>query len=472
MQGQHQLQGEFPLLIDGLSQFIAEADTSAIRHHPLIRSAVADGFACILGGASAEVTTRIRAALTPLGEGSASLYGQGGTMPAPAAAMINAVAGHANDLDDWEEPANTHPTVVILPAVLALLDVMARPVNDSVNDPVNDPVSGDAVADAYAIGFEVVARIGDALGIEHYARGFHATATIAPYGAAAACCRLMGLKPVEVAHALGLVASRAIGYTAQFGTDAKPFQAGSAAEAGLIAATLAAHGVTANPAILDHDRGVAALLAERTPADCTNALSLLASPWAMDQYGIVIKPWCSCGYTHRLMTMAREVREDHGIDSRRISGISAMMTDFHHAVLRFPRPSTRVEALFSAEACTAQMLAHGRLGLDDVDAGFWRDDEVTRLTHLMEVSSKPAINPNINYDPKQPERMTITLDDGNRIELACDFPLGSPSRPMPPAAHAKKFATMTGYPADRFHALLKWPDCRDAKSFFAEFAGG
>ncbi len=69
MQGQHQLQGEFPLLIDGLSQFIVEADTSAIRHHPLIRSAVADGFACILGGASAEVTTRIRAALTPLGGG-------------------------------------------------------------------------------------------------------------------------------------------------------------------------------------------------------------------------------------------------------------------------------------------------------------------------------------------------------------------------------------------------------------------
>ena len=212
MQGQHQLQGEFPLLIDGLSQFIAEADTSAIRHHPLIRSAVADGFACILGGASAEVTTRIRAALTPLGEGSASLYGQGGTMPAPAAAMINAVAGHANDLDDWEEPANTHPTVVILPAVLALLDVMARPVNDPVNDPVNGPVSGEAVADAYAIGFEVVARIGDALGIEHYARGFHATATIAPYGAAAACCRLMGLKPVEVAHALGLCSSSPPGW--------------------------------------------------------------------------------------------------------------------------------------------------------------------------------------------------------------------------------------------------------------------
>ncbi len=56
MQGQHQLQGEFPVLIDGMSQFIAEADTSAIRHHPLIRSAVADGFACILGGASAEAT--------------------------------------------------------------------------------------------------------------------------------------------------------------------------------------------------------------------------------------------------------------------------------------------------------------------------------------------------------------------------------------------------------------------------------
>ena len=33
--------------------------------------------------------------------------------------MVNAIAGHALDFDDWEVPGNTHVSVVLVPAILA-----------------------------------------------------------------------------------------------------------------------------------------------------------------------------------------------------------------------------------------------------------------------------------------------------------------------------------------------------------------
>ena len=49
------------------------------------------------------------------------------------------------DFDDWEIPGNTHPTVVLLPALLAV---------------ANETTRGADLAQAYLAGFEVIARLG------------------------------------------------------------------------------------------------------------------------------------------------------------------------------------------------------------------------------------------------------------------------------------------------------------------------
>ena len=49
------------------------------------------------------------------------------------------------------------------------------------------------IVDAYVTGFEVIARLGEAMNFEHYDAGWHSTATLGAYGAAASVSRLKRL---------------------------------------------------------------------------------------------------------------------------------------------------------------------------------------------------------------------------------------------------------------------------------------
>ena len=76
----------------------------------------------------------------------------------------------------WVIPG--HGTAVAWPAVFALAE--------------RDGLSGRDVLAAYVAGFETVAAIGALVEPSHYDRGFHASATIGTFGAAAAAGRLLG----------------------------------------------------------------------------------------------------------------------------------------------------------------------------------------------------------------------------------------------------------------------------------------
>ena len=436
-----------------LARFVATA-TPDPALLPIVAPAVADGMGCILAGASSAVATRVQATFAPIAPGPVPLYGTAATLAAPQAALANAVAGHAWDLDDWEEPANTHPTVVLLPALLAAAHLRSA--------------SGTALLTAYAVGAELIMRLGQALSLDHYARGFHSTATLGTLGAAAAVARLRELDEDATAHALGLAASQATGYTVQFGTNAKPLQAGFAARNGVECALLAAQGVTSAPDTLFHPRGLSGLMGAHDPNRIAAAMTRLGQPWALAEFGLILKPWPSCGYTHRLMTAAQDLRTALADRLDQITAISAEMPDFHYAILPFDRPRTRAQALFSAPACIAQTLVTGTLTLADSAAGFWQAPQVARLIPLTSVTAAPALNPALNYDPDQPDILRVTLSDGTVLETTCAAPLGHPANPMDAAALAAKFHTITNRPADQFHALLDWPAAPDIAQFFSK----
>ena len=84
--------------------------------------------------------------------------------------------------------------------------------------------------------------------LHHYEKGWHPTATLGVFGAAAACCHLIGLDRAKTAQALAIAASLASGIKANFGTMTKPLHVGHTARGGLFAAMLAREGFTANDA--------------------------------------------------------------------------------------------------------------------------------------------------------------------------------------------------------------------------------
>ena len=444
--------------VEPLTRFIANAEpTEGVAR--VATPAVADCFGAVLAGAGSPVAAGVRKAVSDFGPGPARVYGTNITLSPPYAALANAVAGHAWDMDDWEEPGNTHPTVVLLPALLAAANIAKAD---------GRTCSGGELSAAYGVGVEVIMRVGQAVSLSHYERGFHSTATLGAIGAAAACARLLGLPEDGIGHAIGFSVSNAVGYTMQFGSNAKPLQAGWPARAGLEAACLAAQGLTSKPETLASPRGFAGLMGVHDSAVLEEAMAGLGKPWALEEHGIAIKPWSCCGYAHRLMTAAAALRPQLEGRLDGIASIDLATIDFHYGVLPYDAPRTRGEALFSLPSCVAQILAHGNLLLADVENDFWKDPQVTRLAAQTSVTAKKAQRPELNYDLEQPDVMRVTLKDGSVLEEAVAFPLGSPRNPMTVAQLAGKFGAVTRRPAARFEKLLEWPEAEDAVAFFDE----
>ena len=134
-----------------------------------------------------------------------------------------------------------HPTAAILPAALAVGEAEGR--------------TGMEVLRAFVAGYEAAAFVGSLVMRSHYGRGFHSTATLGSFGAAAAAGLLINLDEAQMAIAFGLAGTQAAGLKSMFGTMAKPFHAGRAAANGVLAARLAARGFTANPRVLEVEQG-------------------------------------------------------------------------------------------------------------------------------------------------------------------------------------------------------------------------
>ena len=310
------------------------------------------------------------------------------------------------------------------------------------------------MARAYLAGFEVIARLGEGLNFEHYDAGWHSTATLGAIGAAAGCARLIGLDASETARAMSLACSAATGYTCQFGSHAKPVQAGFAARAGVEAAYLAKAGLSAQPHVLDHPRGLAALMGGQKADRLSNALSKLGMPYALSEHGLVLKPWPSCGYTHRIMTCALALRARIPVDE--IAQVILHMPDFHAAVLPFGSPDSRSEALFSAPFVAAMGLLQGDLTLADLDREAWRTPEIAALAARCELRPFRPKRPDLNYSPEDPDRIQVTLRSGERHEERCVYPVGAPEVPMSHSSVMAKFTSNLGQTPETSARHLAW----------------
>ncbi|KAM9310744.1 immunoresponsive gene 1, like [Pholidichthys leucotaenia] len=177
-----------------------------------------------------------------------SVYGRKGTKLSPTlAAFVNGVATHSMDFDDTWHPA-THPSGAVLPAVLALSDMM----------PANNKPSGLDFLLAFNVGIEIQGRLMRFSNEAHsIPKRFHPPTVVGTMGSAAACACLLSLDPSRCSHALAIAASLAGAPMANAATQSKPLHIGNASRLGLEAALLASRGLEASPVVLDAVTGVA-----------------------------------------------------------------------------------------------------------------------------------------------------------------------------------------------------------------------
>jgi 2-methylcitrate dehydratase PrpD len=281
------------------------------------------------------------------GSAQASVIGHRARLPALSAALVNGAAAHALDYDDVHMAMPGHPSVAILPGLLALAELKGS--------------SGREVITAFAAGYETACRIGAALQPGHYNLGFHATGTVGCFGAAAACARLLGLDAEATATALGIAGTQAAGLKSQFGTMCKPFHAGKAAQNGLLAARLAARGFSSRTDIVECVQGFALthgpdFAPEAALATPEGGFHLLAN---------LFKYHAACYFTHAPIECARRLREEHCLRPDRVARITLRLDASCDRVCNIAVPLDGLQSKFSLRQTVAMALS----GVDTASLG-------------------------------------------------------------------------------------------------------
>ncbi len=304
-----------------------------------------DWLGVTLAGAQEEMSRILRAeAQEEGGKEQATVIGGGFRTSLLQAALLNGTASHALDFDDVNLHMVGHPTVPVVPAILALSE--------------RDGGTGKAFITAFVAGVESEVRISMLMGESHYVKGWHTTATVGTFGAAAAAAHKLGLDTDACVTAFGIAATQAAGLKSNFGTMCKPLHAGKAAANGLYAALLAKRGFTSNPEILECVQGFGDTQSASFQPD--KALEGMGKSFLTR--GILFKYHAACYGTHASIEAASLMREKHNLTPERIDKIEVHVPESYQKMCNIQNPQTDLEAKFSLRFTTAMALAGENTG--------------------------------------------------------------------------------------------------------------
>jgi len=332
---------------------------------------IQDWYGCALVGSKEPLADILRGQFGHR-SGQCSVIGSDLKLDAPTTALLNGASGHALDFDDTGSRTHCHSTAPVLPALLAVCEEIGA--------------SGKDLITAFVVGVEVLGRIAFAMGPDHYARGWHTTATYGVFGATAGVSHLLGLNDVQYGVAMGLAASHAGGVKANFGTMTKPYHPGRSAENGINCAQLAAAGFTANPEAVLGNQGF--VQAASTASDRSEALAAIADEWLI--LGTLFKYHAACHLTHATIESILTLRGDLAA-----TDLSSMMLRVNPGLLDvcgIENPVTGLEGKFSLRGTAALALT----GIDTSSPATFVDsviasDQVQELIEKVTVETDPEL---------------------------------------------------------------------------------
>lgn len=410
-----------PVVTEALAEFAASltfdqipAEAKTVARHCLL-----DMVGVTLAGKSEPLSQILAAEIEEQGGAAqATLIGIGDKTSASLAALYNGSAAHALDYDDVLGVFTGHPTVAVMPAVLALAERHGK--------------DGKAVVTAFVAGVEVLARIGAMMSKGHYARGWHSTGTIGAIGAAAGCANLLGLDAEATNRAMGIAATQAAGLKSNFGTMSKPLHAGKAAQNGLMAASLAARGFTARANTLDIAQGFGDSMAEGV--DIEAALERIGELFHTPD--VLFKYHPACYGVHAPTEAALRLRLQDGFDPALVEKIEVSVPQNAIGMCDIAEPKTGLEAKFSL----AHNISLGLLDKADGSLELYMDDSF-EVPGVADLRKKVIVHGSAEIE-KFYAKLVVTQKDGK--VLTQDFDIGQPMRDLAEqeAKLAKKFRAL------------------------------
>lgn len=351
--------------------------------------------------------------------GSAGIVGRSEGLTPGYAALVNGAISHALDYDDVNKRMRGHPSVTILPAILAA-------------STGRNFTYGD-ILDAFITGTEVACIVGEMLGAAHYDRGFHTTATTGTIAAAAAVSRLWKLGSSETETALGLSATQAAGLRTMFGSMGKPIHAGKAAMNGLLAARWASSGISGQKAALEAPEGFGPVLSDGFARYIIRQDK--GQPFGIEKN--VYKYHAACYYTHSAIEAMRVLLQNTGVKAEAVEHVRVGIQPSLLSVCDIRAPATGLEVKFSIRHLLAMILAD----ISTSDIGQYTDElaireELVRLRSNIDVDA-------VDLTSRTSARVELTLRDSSKV--AHELDVGIP---------AENLQTQETSLSRKFHALV------------------
>jgi len=350
------------------------------------------------------------------GRPEAGIIGGGFKTSIEQAAWINGTAAHALDYDDYFAPYNStpyHPTVAILPAVLAVGEKLH--------------ISGKDVLLSYITGFEVEAGIAMACAEQQYNLGWHTTSTLGTIGAVAAVAKMLRLEEQEIRIALGIAGSLSGGLRKNFGTMTKPLHAGNAARNGVMAALLAQQGFTADRNILDKPLGFYEVLGGEAEHEIDKINQEVEAGFYIVSPGIALKPYPCCAYSHWAIDAALNLKREAMVTPDNIAEVECQTSSGLPCILIHSRPETALEGKFSIEFCIAISLIDGEVTLKQFTNEKVKDTAVRELMKKIKYVHPPEMGAGL---VDTGGKLVVKRRDGEVHSQMVHVAKGNPENPL------------------------------------------
>jgi 2-methylcitrate dehydratase PrpD len=348
------------------------------------------------------------------GDPQARILGTRHRLRVTDAAFVNGISCHALDFDDTHVPTILHPSTPLYAAGTALAEWRGS--------------RGIDLLAAHSFGYELAARVSNALYPEHYDAGWHMTGTTGALASATVAIRLLGLEALTATHCLSIAATQAAGHREQFGTMTKPFHAGHAAQAGVWAGLLAAGGFTGAPDPLQGRRGMFAVMSSAsTPGDLVDGLG---ERWQIFDNGV--KPY-ACGVViHPAIDAVRDLAVRKGLTAHRIDKIKLHVHPLVKELTGKTDPRTGLEGKFSVTFACAIALLDGRAAEAEFSDKAVHRDDVRAVMARIEVLANPAV-------PHTQAGATALTRGGETVETWVDHARGTPGNRLSDDELREKF---------------------------------
>jgi 2-methylcitrate dehydratase PrpD len=400
-----------------LAAYVANSDLDDIPEdvQQEAKRALLNYLGCALGGSVEPALDVAIATLIPYsGKPSAVVLGRRVRFDPLHAALLNGIGSHVHEYDDTLPKNYIHPSVPVASALFAYASA--------------NPVSGRDFVHAFILGFETESRIGNAVYPAHYEAGWHITSTTGVFGAAAGIGKLLGLDARQVVWAFGLAATQAAGIREMFGSMAKSFQPGRAAQNGYTAALLARANFTAGERALEGPRGFAPVTAREFDLDKITAR--LGSDF--DLRANAYKPY-ACGLVvHPTIDGCSRIRAQHRIDPATVTAVRLRVAPLVLDLCNKKDLERALQSKYSIYHAAAIGLVRGKGGIKEFTEEAVRDPVLARIRSVTTAVADPSVT-------EDQVRIEVALQSGKTVELFVEQSLGNLHRPLSNADLEEKF---------------------------------